>query len=85
MTASISTFSPKETRQTLARFNAEGVLDERIIDALILPEGFAALECEILDYKREFGTSKEALAKQIRNIVALYNTYGGYLVFGEQS
>lgn len=82
MTTSISTFSPKESRQMLARLNADGVLDERIIDALILPEGFAALECEILDYKREFGTSREALAKQIRNIAALYNTYGGYLIFG---
>ncbi|MGP1681613.1 MAG: NB-ARC domain-containing protein, partial [Giesbergeria sp.] len=76
-------FSPQAARRILAKYNNEGLLDSKVFDALLLPDGFASLECEILDYKREIGNSRESLAKRIRDIVSLYNTFGGcYLILG---
>jgi hypothetical protein len=75
-------FSPKQVRGELSRLNFEGVLDISVLESLRLHDGMAALECEVLEYKRELGKSKELLARRIRDIVAFYNTYGGYIVLG---
>lgn len=75
-------YSARAVRARLAQLNAKGALDASVLETLTVDEGLAPIECEILDYKRDFGESKEALAKRVRDVVAMYNTYGGYLLFG---
>lgn len=39
-------------------------------------------ECEVLDFKRQLPVSDFEYAKLIRDLVALHNSYGGFVVFG---
>jgi hypothetical protein len=39
-------------------------------------------ECEVLDFKRQLPTTAVDYADAIRDIVALHNSHGGFLVFG---
>jgi hypothetical protein len=39
-------------------------------------------ECEVIDFKRQLPASDTEYAKAMRDIVALHNSYGGYLIFG---
>ncbi len=41
-----------------------------------------AKESDLWDYKREQDNSKSGMAKTVRSIVSLYNSYGGYLIYG---
>jgi KaiC/GvpD/RAD55 family RecA-like ATPase len=66
----------------LSAFIAKGVVDERVIQCLLSDDGFAPIEGELLDYKRELPSDAVALAKCAIQIVSLHNTFGGYLVFG---
>jgi hypothetical protein len=51
--------------------------------SLVAVDGACApLEGDLLDYKREFGRDDVGIAELCRDIVAMHNTYGGYLVLG---
>ncbi|MGA3706049.1 RNA-binding domain-containing protein [Ralstonia nicotianae] len=39
-------------------------------------------ECEVLDLKRQLPKSEIEYAKTVRDLVAMHNSYGGFLVFG---
>lgn len=77
-------------KSLLEKSIAVGELSEHILDVLIPngnPHGF---ETELWDYKREFPISTSLGEKEysyrlhqlIKDIVALHNSHGGYLVFG---
>lgn len=59
-----------------------GQLDQRVANLLICGKHCVPLECELLDYKEKIEDSRYAKAKILISIVSLYNTYGGYLIFG---
>jgi hypothetical protein len=75
-------FEANTCRAKLVDFISEGVCDFRINDILSSDGYYFPLECEILDYKEEVPVDALAIAKIIKHIVAMHNTYGGYLVFG---
>lgn len=75
-------FDANLTRGQLADFITDGVSDHRVTDLLKRDDQFLPIECELLDYKESFVADALSLAKLSRHILALYNTFGGYLIFG---
>ncbi|UZE24733.1 ATP-binding protein [Pseudomonas sp. B21-056] len=59
-----------------------GACNRSVVDSIRIGNYFAPIECEIIDYKESFPSDSFALAKLIRHVVAFYNTFGGYLIFG---
>ncbi|MDN3923228.1 ATP-binding protein [Roseateles violae] len=58
-----------------------GVLDSSILSAVQV-DATALQECEVLDFKQQAPTTDLEYAKTARDLVALHNSYGGFLVFG---
>lgn len=58
-----------------------GALDPSILGA-IHADAAALQECEVLDFKQQVPISDFEYAKTARDLVALHNSYGGFLVFG---
>jgi hypothetical protein len=75
-------FSVGNCRIELAKHIEAGTCNNKVIDVIKNGELFAPVECEIIDYKELLPEDAFSLGKIIRHIVAFYNTYGGYLVFG---
>lgn len=42
----------------------------------------SVVECEVLDFKRQIPANDSEYAKTVRDLVALHNSYGGFIVFG---
>ncbi|MDH1813007.1 AAA family ATPase [Comamonas aquatica] len=60
---------------------ASGSLDQEILDEL--KNGMVKLsECEVLDFKQQLPVGDFEYAKTVRDLVALHNSFGGFLVFG---
>lgn len=72
----------QEIKFQLNEYVKAGQLDQRVINLLINGTQCVPLECELLDYKELIEDSRLSKAKIIISIVSLYNTYGGYLLFG---
>lgn len=57
-----------------------------VLEPAILPEletSSAALqECEVLDFKQQLPSNELEYAKLVRDLLALHNSYGGFIVFG---
>ena len=57
-------------------------------DAALLAElqrgGTKVGECEVLDFKQQLPATDLEYAKTVRDLVALHNSFGGFLVFGVQ-
>ncbi len=60
---------------------AVGELDKSIL-AELHACGTAVHECEVLDFKQQLPDSDFEYAKTVRDLVALHNSFGGFLVFG---
>lgn len=68
-------------RERLAQFSVQGTLSEDVI-APLLRDGYGApLEFEMLDFK-EMIVPPVGIDRIAKAIVAMHNTFGGYLVFG---
>lgn len=65
----------------LHRCVSSGVFDFSILNALKLDKTLVQ-ECEVLDFKRQLPNTDFEYAKTVRDLVALHNSYGGFLVFG---
>lgn len=65
----------------LHRCVASGALDSSILRE-IRSDQAAIQECEVLDFKQQLPQSDYEYAKVVRDLVALHNSYGGFLVFG---
>jgi len=60
---------------------AHGDFDEELFRALI--DNSAHMnECEVVDFKRQPPAGSYEYSKLVRDLVALHNSYGGFLVFG---
>ena len=71
-----------EIKSTLAKFVSEGRIDESVLSLIMRGCSCVPLECELLDYKEKLQNDKLSYAKAMVRILSLYNTYGGYLLFG---
>lgn len=72
----------EEIKRKLASFISEGRVDQSVIHLLVNGKSCVPLECELLDYKQELQDNKTAKAKAVVSIVSMYNTYGGYILYG---
>lgn len=72
----------EEAKRTLAAYISEGRVDQSVIQLISLGRYCIPLECELLDYKQMLEDDKLAQAKAVVSIVSMYNTYGGYIVYG---
>lgn len=60
---------------------ASGALDKEILNDL--RSGSVKIsECEVLDFKQQLPVEDFEYAKIVRDLVALHNSFGGFLVFG---
>jgi len=78
----MATFEIEDVRRQISDFLERGKNDDALISLLHDGIHFCAIECELVDYKESAFGDAIGLAKGIRHIVALHNTYGGYLVVG---
>lgn len=60
---------------------ASGEFDSGILNSFSADDEFLQ-ECEVLDYKQQLPSSDFEYAKTVRDLVAMHNSYGGFLVFG---
>lgn len=60
---------------------ASGEFDKTILDDLKAGSTKVS-ECEVLDFKQQLPESDFEYAKTVRDLVALHNSFGGFLVFG---
>lgn len=65
------------------RLVASGEFDKTILDELHTG-GTKVSECEVLDFKQQLPATDLEYAKSVRDLVALHNSFGGFLVFGVQ-
>jgi hypothetical protein len=84
MTASgdLEEIKVNEIKRQLAQFVADGRVDEGVLSLVMRGKSCIPLECELLDYKQLLQDDKLSYAKAMIRILSLYNTYGGYLLFG---
>lgn len=57
-----------------------GVFDVKILSELQTLQSVS--ECEVLDFKKQLPESDAEYVKLLRDLVALHNSYGGFIVFG---
>ncbi|MGA7677674.1 MAG: NB-ARC domain-containing protein, partial [Dehalococcoidia bacterium] len=74
--------SLRGVRQAITEHIQNGVLDNRVINALVCQDEFIPKECELWDYKRDIASDVISLTKTILRVVSFHNTYGGYLIYG---
>ncbi|MFN1513699.1 AlbA family DNA-binding domain-containing protein [Vibrio owensii] len=61
----------------------DGTVSDVVLRELIRSDGTVVpLETILWDYKLQFDSSKNGYKKTLKSIVSLYNTYGGYIVYG---
>ncbi|MFC3943411.1 hypothetical protein CCU68_00145 [Pseudomonas gingeri NCPPB 3146 = LMG 5327] len=75
-------FNVAACKMAIAKHIEVGTCNISVINSINNGKYFAPIECEIIDYKESLPSDTYTTAKLIRHIVAFYNTYGGYLVFG---
>ncbi|MDH1508541.1 ATP-binding protein [Pseudomonas mosselii] len=59
-----------------------GNLSETVLKLLIPDNNAIPFECELWDYKETYEATPHDYTKTARAIASLYNTYGGYLLYG---
>lgn len=59
-----------------------GNISTTILEILIPNNKVVPFECELWDYKEAYEESAHDYTKTARSIASLYNTYGGYLLYG---
>lgn len=61
----------------------EGRISQDVVNVFIKDNGTVLpLESVLWDYKVEFDDSNHGVKKSLKSIVSLYNTYGGYIIYG---
>src|SRR5439155_17165743 len=69
-------------RRLITGYVLQGTLDQRVIQALMLSDGFVPKECEFWDYKTTANSDAVSKAKTVLQAVSFYNAYGGYIIYG---
>lgn len=75
------TKSVSEVVAQLHKCASNGLLDSSLLTYIVNNE-IPLNECEVLDFKQQLPSSDLEYAKTIRDLIAFYNSYGGFLVFG---
>ncbi|VVE55748.1 NB-ARC domain-containing protein [Pandoraea anhela] len=69
-------------KKSISEFSRQGRLSRDVLDVICRDGICAPIEFELLDYKEMFDTSPYGKGKLILRVVSLYNSFGGYLIFG---
>lgn len=64
----------------LHRCVSSGSIDYSLLEEL--SGGLGIPECEVLDFKQQLPETDAEYVKVVRDLVALHNSYGGFLLFG---
>jgi predicted HTH transcriptional regulator len=72
----------QHVRRLLAGYVLQGTLDQRVIQPLMVPDGFVPKECEFWDYKTTANSDAVSKAETVLQAVSFYNAYGGYIIYG---
>lgn len=75
-------FKSEDVKRIIASYISEGRVDQNVIQLLVYGSKCVPVECELLDYKQELQEDRIAQAKAIVSIVSMYNTYGGFILYG---
>lgn len=70
-------------KHNINRMINEGTVSDGVLSELISSDGkVVPLETILWDYKLEFDSSAHGYKKTLKSIVSLYNTHGGYIIYG---
>ncbi len=70
-------------KNTVSDMILDGKVSSDVLNTFIKSNGSVLpLESILWDYKVEFDDSPHGLKKALKSIVSLYNTYGGYIIYG---
>lgn len=70
-------------KNNINRMINEGTVSDDVLNELISNDGkVVPLETILWDYKLEFDSSAQGYKKTLKSIVSLYNTHGGYIIYG---
>lgn len=70
-------------KNNINRMINEGTISDVVLRELISQEGkVVPLETILWDYKQDFDSSEHGYKKTLKSIVSLYNTHGGYIIYG---
>lgn len=72
----------EDARRALASAIVSGDISEEVISIIYRNDFFMPIEGVLLDYKRDYPSSRQAQLKVVKHIQSFHNTFGGYLVFG---
>jgi hypothetical protein len=73
----------EKIKSKVCEYISTGRIDVEVVQVVTGKDGSpVAKECDLWDYKREHDLSKVGLAKCVKAIVSLHNSYGGYLIYG---
>jgi len=71
-----------DLKKQIYSFVQAGNLSVDVLE-LLIPNGQPVpFECELWDYKESYEEDAHDYNKTVRSIASLYNTYGGYLLYG---
>lgn len=73
--------TPNSLLSALHKSTVDGKLNDEAFSA-ITSLSDALKECEVLDLKRQLPETESEYAKTVRDLIALHNSYGGFLIFG---
>ncbi|WP_213909829.1 RNA-binding domain-containing protein [Stutzerimonas nitrititolerans] len=71
-----------ELKKKIYNLAQAGNLSDTVLDILVPDNEVVPFECELWDYKEAYEESPHDYTKTARSIASLYNTYGGYLLYG---
>lgn len=61
---------------------SRAAIDQRVVDCLQTGDTLLPIETELWDYKRQADSHALGLANTVLDVVAMHNTFGGYLIYG---
>lgn len=71
-----------ECRSKIIRLIAAGDISTSVLQAIYEEQAFLPHETELWDYKRSVGVEKLDLAELARDVISMYNSFGGYIIVG---
>jgi predicted HTH transcriptional regulator len=69
-------------KSEIYRLSTNSIVGSEVVECLISNGEVAPKESNLWDYKEFYEADAESYAKTVRIITSLYNTYGGYVIYG---
>ncbi|WP_415904363.1 NB-ARC domain-containing protein [Neptuniibacter sp. QD48_55] len=76
-------FNINEVKSKIYNCIITGSFGEEVINTFLHDDGsIIPLECELWDFKEKFEGTNDSYLKLVKTIISLYNSFGGYVVYG---